>query len=84
MVALGECGRYPLCIDYYIIYCIVLSIGVDYPRNCYLMLKYLDDIGRRTWATNVKNLLFLYGFGNVWISREVGNVNQFIRCLNNV
>ena len=85
MVALGECGRYPLFIDYYM-YCIkywcrLLEMpNSRYPRNCYLMLKSLDDVGRKNWATSVKNLLFLYGFGNVWISQEVGNANQFIRC----
>jgi hypothetical protein len=49
-----------------------------YQKQCYRMLKGLDDGGRVTWATKVKNLLFKYGFGFVWLSQEVGNVNAFI------
>ena len=53
MVALGECGRYPIYIDYYS-YCIkywcrlLVMPNNRYPRNCYLMQKSLDDVGRRT------------------------------------
>ena len=49
-----------------------------YPVNCYKMLKSLDDVGRRTWATSVKDLLFRYGFGYVWVSQDVGDINVFI------
>ena len=77
---------YPLFIDYYM-YCIKYWCRLlerpksRYPRNYHLMLKSLDDVGRRTWATYVNNLLFLYGFGKYWISQDVGHMNQFIRCL---
>ena len=63
MVALGECGRYPIYIDYYS-YCIkywyrlLVRPNNRYPRNCYLMQKSLDDVGRRTWSTYVKNYVF--------------------------
>ena len=43
------------------------------------MLKSLDDAGRVTWATHIKNLMFLYGFGFVWVSHDIGDVNSFIR-----
>ena len=84
MVVLGECGRYPLFIDYYF-YCIrywcklLVMSNSRYPRNCYLMLKSLDDVGRRNWVTHIKNMLFLHGFGHVWVSQELGDVNYFLR-----
>ena len=82
MVALGECGRYPVYVDYYSYcikyWCLLLVMPNNrYPRNCYLMQKSLDDVGRRTWSTYVKNLLFLYDFGYVWISQDVENANNF-------
>ena len=82
-VALGECGRFPLCIDHHVkcvkYWCKLLCMSEErYPRNCYIMLKRQDDIGRNNWVTSVKNLLYRYGFGFVWLSQEVGNVNEFI------
>ena len=67
----------PLFINYYLYsikyWCRLILVlkNSRYPRNCYLMLKSLDDVGRRTWAT----------YGNIWFwKQEVGNVNQCIRC----
>lgn len=85
-VALGECGRLPLCIDHHI-KCIkywfkLLAMpDARYPKNCYIMLKRHDEIGRQNWASAVKNLLYRYGFGIVWLSQEVGDVNNFICVL---
>jgi hypothetical protein len=82
-MALGECGRLPLCIDYYI-KCLKYWIKLlqmpafRYPKNCYLMLKSHDDAGRVNWATSVKNLLFKHGFGYVWIAQDVGNIELFV------
>ena len=63
-----------------------LSIGVncwhcliiDIPRNDqkYYMLR-LDEAGRINWATNVKNMLFMYGIDFVWIVQEV---KEILRC----
>ena len=50
-----------------------------YPKQCYEMIRQLDTIGRQTWATSVKNLLFMYGFGYVWISHDVGNELTFMQ-----
>ena len=44
-----------------------------YPKQCNEMLKSLDSLGRITWATHVKLMLFTYGFGYVWISQTVGS-----------
>ena len=51
-----------------------------YPRNCYLLLKNLDDAGRRTWASNVKNLIYMYGFGIVWINQEIGDTSNLLKA----
>ena len=69
-MVLGECGRLPLCIHYFskcVRYqCQILRMPhYRYPLNCYKMLKDIDISGRRTWATEVKELLFIYGFGFV-------------------
>ena len=82
-MALGECGRLPLCTEYYLkiikYWCKLLQMAPNrYPRNCYLMLKQHDDIGRVNWATSVKNLLYRYGFGYAWIYQDIGNVNLFL------
>ena len=42
------------------------------------MLKTLDDSGRNTWASKVKNMLYEHGFGYVWLAQEVGNIEQFV------
>ena len=42
------------------------------------MLKSLDDSGRSCWATKVKNMLYLYGFGYVWLTQDIGDVKLFI------
>ena len=83
ILALGECGRLPLCTTY-IPNCIKFWLRIlrmenhRYPKQCYLMLKNLDDVGRRTWATYIRELLFSYGFGYAWISQGVGNESNFI------
>ena len=46
-------------------------------KQCYLMLKNLDDKDKHTFTTNARNPLFLYGFGFVRISLEVGNIDLF-------
>ena len=43
------------------------------PLACYKMLKDLDDQGRRTWATDIRNMLYRYGFGHVWMNQGVGD-----------
>lgn len=79
----GECGRLPLCITY-MPRCIkywltILRMGSDrYPRQCYNMLKLLDDNGRKNWASNVRMLLFSYGFGYIWLAQDVGDINYFL------
>ena len=42
------------------------------------MLRNQDDMERTNWSTGVKNLLYHYGFGLVWLSQDFGNMNLFI------
>ena len=38
----------------------------------------LDDVGKHTWASEIKLLLYRYGFGHVWVSQSVGNIDVFL------
>ena len=44
-----------------------------YPKQFSKMLKKLDDVGRRTWASYIRELLFSYEFGFVWFAQGVGH-----------
>ena len=81
--ALGECGRLPLsvlymtrCIKYWI-RIIQLYNHARYPKCCYILYQ-LDIAGRHTCATDVKNMLYRFGFGTVWLSQGAGNVELFL------
>ena len=80
----GECGRYPLflddckCIRYWIR--LIRMDDTRYPYHCYRMLRRLDDAGRITWASKVKDILFKYGFGYVWVNENVGNEVMFFKA----
>jgi hypothetical protein len=82
--AVWECGRLPLCVTVHTnciirYWCrLVMMQAHMYPKQCYRMLKGLDDGWRVTWATNVTDMLFKNGFGFVWLSQEVGDVNALI------
>ena len=83
VMALGECGRYPIyrnsiirCIQYWIK--LIQMPEWRYPRKAYNMLYSLDCAERYTWATSVKNILFSFGFGYVWISQDIGNKTSFL------
>ena len=83
-VVLGECGRLPICIDYHVksikYWCKLLQMPMHrYPKNCYIMLKSQDEIGRNNWVTAIKQLLFQYGYGFVWLSQEIGNIDSFTK-----
>ena len=82
--ALSECGRYPMsvvymsrCIKYWAK--ILQMPDHRYPKQCYIMLRSLSDAGKMTWATQVKNLLYVYGFGYVWEANTIGDINVFVK-----
>ena len=82
---LGEVGKLPMFIQYQkrcVKYWLKL-IEMDQNRSplaCYKMLKDLDDQGRRTWATDIRNMLYRYGFGHVWMNQGVGDTTAFINA----
>jgi len=52
-----------------------------YPRQCYLMLRRLDEASRKTWATYVKDILYEHGFGHAWLAQDVGSRSDFMKLL---
>ena len=81
---LGECGRLPLCVIYFkrcISYWLKILCMPEtrHPKSIYLMLKGLDENNKITWATKVRNLLFKYGFGFVWLNQGVGDNKEFLK-----
>ena len=85
-MALGECGRLPLCV-LYMVKCVKYWVKLlqmpshRYPKQCYLMLKRLDDAGRQTWATCIRMFLYSHGFGYAWVAHEIANVPRFVTIL---
>ena len=82
-MVLGECGRVPLQFVYMTkaikYWCRLLHLSNNrLPKQCYFMLKALDDSGRNTWATKIKNVLYQFGFGYTWISQDVGDIKVFL------
>ena len=73
ILARGDGGRFPFCFIYFTL-CIKYWLNLTrmeayrYLKQCYLILKYLDDCNRTTWATKVRNLLCRYGFEYVWLA----------------
>ena len=81
--ALSECGRLPLCTTY-MYNCIKYWLHLlrlephRYPKQCYDMLFKLDNAGRDTWATSVKQLLYSFDFGYVWLAQGAGDHQIFL------
>ena len=84
VAALAECGRKPLYV-HYMTKCIkywlkLLSMEPGrYPKECYKMLLNFDSVGRKTWATDIKYILYSNGFGDAWQNQGVGNDKLFIK-----
>jgi hypothetical protein len=84
LAVLAETGRYPMYVQYYsrlVKYWLkLLSMPPNrYPRACYDMLFSLDQAGRSTWASSVRQLLVRFGFQNVWEAQQVENSIIFLR-----
>ena len=85
-MVLGECGRIPLQITYMtkaVKYWCKLISSFDNHNNslqsqCYNMMLSHDEVGRVNWVTYIKNILFKFGFGFVWVSQDVGHADIFI------
>ena len=82
---LGECGRSPLAVKCTLkvinFWLKLLNMDVNrLPKSCYEMLFNLDKIGRKTWASEVKNILYKFGYGIVWFEQGVGDSAVFVRA----
>ena len=81
----GEYARYPVYINSYV-RCIrywlklVTMSSERLPYKAYIMLRMLDERGKKTWVTYVRECLSKYGFACVWLSQGVGDVNVFMKC----
>ena len=49
-------------------------------KKCYLMMVNEDRIGRTNWASEIKELLFMNGFGYIWNNQGVRDVIAFIKA----
>ena len=84
VAVLGDCGRYPLFIEYFtkVVHYWFRLLNMEetrFPKQCYYMLKERDASGKVNWVTGVKSLLLRYGFGVVWMWQGVGCEDSFIR-----
>ena len=71
---------YSRCVKYW---CKLLYMSHDrLPYAIYEVLLRLDRAGYTTWVTHVKHILYRYGFGYVFISQDVGNIDVFMSILN--
>ena len=82
----AETGRYPLSIKYFG-RCIKYWLNVRqmddtrYPKRCYNYLKLLSDVGRVSWASEIKKLLCKYGFDELW-EAQIESVDSIVyHCL---
>jgi hypothetical protein len=82
----GETGRYPLyinsamrCIRYWLKLQTFQSTRL--PRQAYVMLKNLDERGKKCWVTFIRTTFFSLGFGYVWLQQSVGNERLFLAKL---
>jgi hypothetical protein len=78
----GDSGRFPLsviymckCVKYWLK--LLYMDECSYTKQCYNMLFKLS-VYRKTWASEIKNVLFKYGFGEVWLAQSVGNDKVFL------
>ena len=82
---LGECGRHSVYVGLYCyVRCIkywlkILTLPNDsIVKSCYMMLQNYCNNGRTNWASEVKKLLYHYGFDYAWENQETFENNVFL------
>jgi hypothetical protein len=79
-----ELDRYPITINF-VVRCmkywmkLLRMTNERIPKKAYNMLLNLDERGKVNWVTKVRECLFVFGFGVVWLNQEVGDENLFMR-----
>ena len=83
---IGECGRYPIrmyaamrAVKYWLK---VSCMGEDrLPKSALKMQVALDERNKKCWVTGIRELLYKYGFGVVYLEGSVGCINGFMNQL---
>lgn len=78
----GETGRFSLFVMSYVKFWLrLLSLNNGrYSRKAYNMLLHLQSLNYDNWTCNIRNMLYMHGFGVVWEAQGVGNTRSFIAC----
>ena len=78
----GECGQYSLytycyirCIKYWAK--LVHLDSNNLLKSCYDMLFRQCQAGRSNWASDIKNILYRFGFGYIWEAQSLDDRNDF-------
>ena len=84
--AIGECGRYPMYVEYHCraikYWCKLISSDRNrYIHKCYSLMYQHDAIGRHNWASDMRILLCSLGYGHAWYEQSVGDVKYFIHLV---
>jgi hypothetical protein len=81
---LGDLGRTPLSVLYKY-RCVKFWLSIVHDNNntrlrnsLYILLKQSGEVRGNTWASEIKLLLYSFGFGHVWHQHGVGNVDMFL------
>lgn len=81
---LGECGRDRVYVQCYIksmkYWTKLLALPEEsLLRSCYNLLYQQCQLGKRNWASDIKSMLYRYGYGFVWEEQNVENAVVFIK-----
>ena len=87
-LAISDCGRTPIsivymsgCVNYWTRH--TQMQYHRYPKQCYTMVRNLDNVGRVTGASHIRQLLFHTRFGYAWIANGVGSIPVFLKQFKN-
>jgi len=80
----SECGRYPLFVNAYVrsIKFWLKTLSLNESRlslKAYKMLYAMQNGNIKNWTTNVRHILYRYGFGFAWEAQGVGDMQMFMR-----
>eukprot|EP00745_Piridium_sociabile_P006243 TRINITY_DN14019_c0_g1_i8.p1 TRINITY_DN14019_c0_g1~~TRINITY_DN14019_c0_g1_i8.p1 ORF type:complete len:809 (-),score=78.12 TRINITY_DN14019_c0_g1_i8:134-2281(-) len=79
----GELRRYPLVVNCYIrslkFWLRIVKMDIcRLPKQAYILLTNLDNLGKINWVSKVRSVLELMGFGFVWLNQGIENEAMFL------
>lgn len=82
-LVLKEMGRYPLWVETKFraikYWCKLIHLNNErYAKKCYTQQYKQEEMGRKNWAAEVKMILYNTGFGFVWQSQQLGDIESFL------